>query len=136
MQTVVTKEFPAMDGAYAEVTAWVEAQLDVLACSTKTAMQIVMCLEEIFVNIAHYAYEDSQGTFLLKMWTDEDKIILEFRDHGVAFDPLAKPDPDVTLGIAERKVGGLGIYFVKKMMDEVRYARVDGENILTLVKKL
>lgn len=133
---VAVKEFPARDDAYADVTGWVEGRLEELGCPLKTAMQVIMCLEEIFVNIAHYAYGGGEGMLKLTLGFEGDVLTLEFRDSGVAFDPLAKPDPDITLGVEDRKIGGLGIYFVKQMMDDVKYARLGAENVLTVTKKL
>jgi len=93
-------------------------------------------VEEIYVNIAHYAYAPQTGTAKISVDIDTDKrqIVVEFRDSGMEFDPLAKPDPDTTLSAQERQIGGLGIYMVKKSMDDMTYTRSDGQNILTLYK--
>ena len=102
----------------------------------KQQMQIDIAAEEIFVNIAHYAYTPGTGeaTICVELYQDPSAIEITFIDQGVPYDPLAKPDPDVTLSAKERKIGGLGIFMVKKSMDEVRYEYLDGCNVLTIKK--
>ena len=73
---------------------------------------------------------------MISVTVDGETAGIEFRDRGIPFDPLARPDPDVTLSAEERGIGGLGIYMVKKTMDEVLYRRENGENVLTIRKKL
>ncbi len=121
-----------------EVTAAVDEALEALGCPMKLQMTIDLAVEEVFVNIAQYAYAPDTGDAEILVRTDDDSgtIEIEFRDSGVPFDPLAKPDPDVTLTAEERRIGGLGIFLVKKNMDEVTYRRQDGQNILTLTKKV
>jgi len=119
-----------------DVLAFVDACLEEAGCGMKTQMQIDVAVEEIYVNIAHYAYAPQTGTAKISVDIDTDKrqIVVEFRDSGMEFDPLAKPDPDTTLSAQERQIGGLGIYMVKKSMDDMTYTRSDGQNILTLYK--
>ncbi len=119
-----------------DVLAFVDAHLEEAGCGMKTQMQLDVAVEEIYVNIAHYAYAPQTGMAKISVDIDTDKrqIVIEFRDSGVEFDPLAKPDPDTTLSAEERQIGGLGIYMVKKSMDDVTYSRESGENILTLYK--
>ena len=121
-----------------EVIAFVDAQLEALGCPMKTQIQIDVAVEEIFVNIAHYAYAPGEGDAVIRVRADEAarRIEIEFRDSGVPFDPLQKDDPDVTLSAEERKVGGLGIFMVKKSMDSMAYARENGQNVLTIAKKV
>jgi len=121
-----------------QINAFIEGKLEEVQCMIKTQMQIIVAVEEIFVNIAHYAYENKTGDAHISMWLEEDPktVAIEFRDNGVFFDPLAKSDPDVTLSASERQIGGLGIYMVKKSMDDVQYRRENGQNILTIRKKL
>ena len=97
-----------------------------------------MAVEEIFVNIAHYAYAPGEGEAEIAALVEGDpaELVVEFRDSGVPYDPLAKPDPDVTLSAEERGIGGLGIYMVKKSMDDVQYRHEGGRNILTIRKRL
>ena len=119
-----------------KVLSFVDGTLEEAGCSMKTQMQIDVAVEEIFVNIASYAYAPGTGDAVIRTETGEDGVTIEFRDRGKPFDPLAKADPDVTLSAEERQIGGLGIYMVKKSMDEVSYRHEDGENILTIRKKL
>ncbi len=119
-----------------EVLALVDGALETLKCPMKTQMMIDLAVEEVFVNIAHYAYAPDTGDAEILVRTDPETatVEIEFRDGGIPFDPLAKPDPDVTLTAEERGIGGLGIYLVKKNMDAVTYCRVNGQNVLTLTK--
>ena len=121
-----------------EVMSFLEQHLEEADCSMKAQMQITVAVEEIFVNIAHYAYAPGKGNATLKLAIggEPKTMTLTFIDGGVPFDPLAKEDPDVTLAAEEREIGGLGIYMTKKTMDEVRYAYEDGKNMLTLVKQI
>lgn len=123
---------------FASVQDFVDEQLEAAECPMKIQMQIDIAVEEIFVNIAHYAYALGTGTAEISMEiTDSPKTaLITFSDSGTPYNPLDKPDPDVTLSAEERKIGGLGIYMVKKSMDEMRYEYSDGRNRLTLVKKL
>ncbi len=121
-----------------EVSAFVEGYLEKLDCPMKTMMQISVAVEEIYINIASYAYGDSIG--MAEILIDHDQALnsvsITFKDSGVFFDPLAKEDPDITLSAEERAVGGLGIFMVKKSMDDMKYKYEDGKNVLTIVKKL
>lgn len=121
-----------------KVQAFIEETLEEAGCSPKAMMQISIAVEEIFVNIASYAYPDGGGKARLEATIldgSERGVSLLFADSGVPFDPMAKEDPDVTLPAEERGIGGLGIYMVKKSMDDMYYKREDGENRLTIVKK-
>ena len=121
------------------VLEFVDARLEEENCSLKELMTINVAVEEIFVNIASYAYKSQEeGDAQISVWFEEDPktVSIEFRDSGVYFDPLAKDDPDVTLSAAERQIGGLGIFMVKKSMDAVQYKRENDQNILTIRKKL
>ena len=119
-----------------EVIAFVDTQLENFECSMKTQMQIDIAVEEIFVNIANYAYSPEEGPATVRVQTDSEKstVDITFIDHGVPYDPLAKQDPDVTLSAEQRAIGGLGIFMVKKSMDDVTYEYRDGHNILTIKK--
>ena len=121
-----------------QVLAFVDGQLETMDCSMKAQMQIDVAVEEIYVNIANYAYAPETGKAYISVRPDPENasVTIEFRDNGIPFDPLAKADPDVTLSAEERNIGGLGIYMVKKSMDAMEYSRKDGQNILTITKKL
>lgn len=121
-----------------EVLGFVDAELEMIDCPMKLQMQIDVAVEEMFVNIAHYAYVPDIGkaTIKLEMSEDNKMVAITFIDEGVPFDPTAKADPDVTLSAQERQIGGLGIFMVKKSMDSMEYERIDGQNILTITKSL
>ena len=121
-----------------QVLAFVDEQLEPLGCSIKTTTQIDVALEEIFINIVNYAYAPNTGTAVIRSQISGDPAILtvSFMDSGTPYDPLAKPDPNVSKPLRERQKGGLGIFLVKKTMDEMHYEYKEGHNILTLKKKL
>ena len=120
------------------VTDFVNEQLEALDCPMKAQMQIDIAIDELFGNIAHYAYnpEIGQATVRVEVVEDPLSVVITFIDKGVPYDPLAKADPDTTLSAEERDIGGLGIYMVKKSMDAVTYEYRDGQNILTIKKNL
>ncbi len=119
------------------VLEFVDRELEARDCSMKVQIQINIAVEEIFVNIAHYAYNPEVGPATIRVEILEDPLAvsLTFIDQGMPYDPLAKEDPDVTLAADERTIGGLGIFMVKKSMDDVKYEYKEGSNILTIVKK-
>ena len=121
-----------------EVLAFVEENMEKNECPIKVLMQVQIAVEEIFVNIAHYAYGSEQGTATIRAEVGGDplQVIITFIDQGVPYDPLQKEDPDVTLSAEDRQIGGLGIFMVKKSMDDVKYEYADGKNILTISKKI
>ena len=121
-----------------EVLAFVDSRLEELECPMKAQMQIDVAVEEIFVNIASYAYEGQPGSATIRMEVGQDpkSVAITFLDRGIPYNPVEKEDPDVSLPIEKRRIGGLGIYMVKKSMDEMLYERRDGYNILTIIKKI
>ena len=127
---------PAKPERLDEVTAFVDEFLEEKGCPLKVQMQIDLALEEIFINIASYAYGGGEGDAGIAASEEDGEVTLVFSDTGAPYDPLAKPDPDVTLSADERPIGGLGIFLVKKTMDCVSYARKDGKNILTVKKRI
>lgn len=129
---------PAVTERLPEVLAFVDGELEELDCSMKTQMQIDIAVEEIFANIAHYAYGDETGEAVIQCMSDSrsHQVIIRFLDQGSPYDPLSKTDPDISLSAEEREIGGLGIYMVKQSMDEVNYEYRDGQNILTIKKQL
>ena len=121
-----------------EVVAFIEEQLEAVDCPMKTQMQIDMAVDELFSNIAHYAYGDGTGDATVTFDFDPETCMasVTFEDSGVPYDPLKKTDPDVSLSAEERQVGGLGIFLVKKTMDAMEYERRDDRNVLTIRKKI
>ena len=135
---MLTKTFPAKTDALSDVLGFVDEMLQSYDCPMKIQMGICVAIEEVFVNIAHYAYGGGDGDMTLGIGFDEEtrNITFEMADSGVPFDPLKKPDPDITLSAEEREIGGLGIFITKKTMDSVSYSYEDGKNILTMIKKI
>lgn len=120
------------------VLAFVDEDLEAAECPMLTQTAIDIAVEEIFVNIANYAYGEETGTVVIQVTIHEDPPSAEitFIDTGVQYDPLANPDPDITLPSNKRKKGGMGIFMVKKSMDEMTYKYEGGKNILTIKKAL
>ena len=121
-----------------DVLAFVDGVLEEADCPMKKQLQIDVAVEEIYVNIASYAYAPGVGpaTIRVEIADAPRAATITFIDHGVPYDPLAKPDPDVTLSADQRQIGGLGIYMVKKSMDDMVYAYEDGCNVLRITKRL
>ena len=121
-----------------KVLEFVEGQLEALECSRKVITQLDIAVEEIFVNIASYAYDPLTGpaTIRTEITRDPLAVIISFIDNGIPYDPLAKPDPDINLPLKQRKQGGLGIFMVKNSMDDVNYEYKNGQNILTIKKNI
>jgi len=120
------------------VTEFVNAQLELIDCPIKVQMQIDIAIDELFGNIAHYAYNTEVGNATVRVEISEAPlaVIITFIDNGVPYDPLGKDDPDITLSAEEREIGGLGIYMIKKSMDEITYEYKDGQNILKIKKNI
>lgn len=132
------KVFPATKDALSDVMSFTEKCLQSFDCPMKSFMAICVAVEEIFVNIASYAYGESSGEACLSFGFDEAQrlMTLTVTDEGIPFNPLQKAEPDITLSAAEREIGGLGIFITKKTMDTVAYRYENGKNILTMTKKL
>ena len=120
------------------VIQFVDEQLDEYGCGMKQQMAIDLAVEELFVNIAHYAYNPDTGyaSVLVDVIKDPLSVEITFIDNGKPYDPLAKSDPDTSLSVEDRPIGGMGIFLVKKSMDLVNYEYKDGKNILTIKKNI
>lgn len=118
------------------ITDFVDERLEEMNCPVKAQMQLNIVIDELCSNVARYAYSDKTGKVTVSVDTVDKpmKVWLTFTDEGVPYNPLAKEDPDITLSAEERKLGGLGIYMVKKMMDEFHYEYKDSKNIVTVCK--
>ena len=135
---IMNKIFPAKIEVLSDVLGFVDQTLEKYECSMKIQTAVCVAIEEVFVNVAHYAYPDGEGDVSLSIDFDEQTRSVTFcmSDKGTPFDPLKKADPDITLSAEEREIGGLGIFITKKTMDSVTYAYENGENILTMIKKI
>lgn len=127
---------PAIIENVEKVTAFVNTELEKAKCSVKTKAEIDMAIDEVFSNIANYAYDlvTGKATIQIEMQDNPQAIVIKFIDEGKPFDPLKKKDPDVTLSAEKREIGGLGIFMVKKSMDDIKYEYKDNKNILTIKK--
>lgn len=121
-----------------KVQSFIDEQLEEVGCPMLTQVAIDVAVEELFVNIASYAYDQETGTVEVQVALHEDppSVEITFIDSGMRYDPLDKPDPDITLSARERRKGGLGIFIVKESMDDVSYEYRDEKNVLTIRKNL
>ena len=135
---MTNRTFPAKIEALTDVLGFVDLMLEKYECPMKIQTGVCVAIEEVFVNVARYAYKDGEGDAELTIGFNDESRTVTFiiKDKGVPFDPLQKPDPDITLSADERDIGGLGIFITKKTMDTVTYAYENGENILTMTKKI
>ena len=119
------------------VLAFVDQQMEEAGCAMKLMAQVDMAVEEIFVNIARYAYHPEVGEAIVRCEAGGEpfQVIVGFADQGRPYNPLEREDPDVTLDAEQRQIGGLGIFMAKKLMDDIQYEFRNGQNILTLRKK-
>jgi anti-sigma regulatory factor (Ser/Thr protein kinase) len=120
------------------VTDFVNEQLESCDCPMKAQMQIDIAIDELFSNIAHYAYNPETGDATVRVEVVEDPmaVVITFIDKGIPYDPLKKADPNTALSAEEREIGGLGIFIAKKTMDSIAYAYENNQNVLTMVKKI
>ena len=120
------------------ITTFVDEGLEQFDCPPRAQMQLDIAVDELFSNIAYYAYQPGTGTVTVRLEITEEpaSVMLTFIDGGIPYDPLSHADPDTTLSAEQRQIGGLGIYMVKKSMDEVSYQYTDGKNVLKIRKNL
>ena len=118
--------------------SYVTEQLEEAGFGPKQIMEVELAVEEIFCNIANYAYKPEKGDVLIRCEvteTDKCRITIEFIDKGTPYNPLERKDPDLTLGPEEREIGGLGIFLSKALTDSMSYRYEDGKNILVITKE-
>lgn len=120
------------------VTDFVNAELEKLDCPQKAKLQLDIAIDELFGNIVRYAYRPEVGPATVRISVCEDPLAVSvtFIDHGKPYDPLKNEDPDVTMGLDDREIGGLGIFIVKNSMDQISYSYENGQNILRIKKHL
>ncbi|MBQ7475927.1 MAG: ATP-binding protein [Selenomonadaceae bacterium] len=119
------------------VTEFIISSLEELNCKPKILLQMELVIEELFVNVAHYAYRPDVGKCIVQKEIETSpsrSITMTLIDSGIPYNPLEHEDPDTSLGVEEREIGGLGIFLVKKNVDEISYVYKDGQNILRLKK--
>ena len=135
---MVKRTFPAALEYLEQVQDFIDEQLEQHDCPMKAKFQLDVAVEEIFVNIAHYAYHPEVGEATVRCCVGGSplQVTIQFLDRGKPFNPLAKEDADTTLSAEDRDIGGLGILMVKKSMDAVDYTYENGKNILTIKKNI
>ena len=136
MNTSLT--LPARRDLLDRVQGFVDDILTGMDCDPAAVLQLQIVVEEVFINIASYAYAPETGEAEIRCDVEQNPphITIQFRDRGIPFNPLAKEDADITLSAEERGIGGLGIYMMKNYTDSVSYSYEDGQNILTIAKSL
>ena len=129
---------PADRSEFAVLQQWLLSIAAELDMQDRIRKQLMICCDEIFTNIASYAYPDGNGSVAVavEFVSETQNLRIIFSDSGTAFNPLEISEPDTSSALSERKIGGLGMFMVKKMMDSVEYCRKDEKNILTLTKCL
>lgn len=128
-------KIPATIDNLGQVLSFIETITEENEIAMQESMAVQIATEEVFVNIANYAYGDGEGEALIQVDITQSEIKLVFVDSGIPYNPLQKTDPDITLSMENRAIGGLGIYMIKESMDEVSYRYEDEKNILTLIKR-
>lgn len=126
--------YPAKAEALPQLLEFAEEQLEQAQCPMDVTMRLCIAIEEIFINICHYAYPEGWGEVTFCVTREEQGVTLLFEDSGIPFDPLAKADADPQAMAESEKIGGLGIHIVKKTMDQLHYCYQEGKNKLTLKK--
>ena len=120
-----------------KLNEFVEAIGNEFSLSPEVIFNVNLVLEEAVVNVINYAYpKEKHESIFLSARLHEGSIVLVLTDTGMEFDPTLVPEADITLSADERQIGGLGIFLIRQIMNEVRYERIDGKNILTLEKRL
>ncbi len=130
------KTFPAEVKQLDAIQAWVDSLLEAKDCPPSVMVQISVVVEELFVNIANYAYDGAAGDVTLRIAVDDGIFRMQFEDSGKPFDPLAHPALNTKEPLGKRRIGGMGIYIVRKTVDKIDYRRENGRNILTLYKRI
>jgi anti-sigma regulatory factor (Ser/Thr protein kinase) len=133
---VISITVPANNGSLTKLTEWLDGVLRGYRCPEAVSNQVMLANEEIFVNIASYAYPAPGGEVTARIAKKGNLLALRYEDEGVPFNPLETPEPETNMPPEDRKIGGLGIFLVRKMMDNVKYERVNDKNRLTLYKTL
>ena len=138
-EVTATLEVPAETAQIHAVNDFLHAELDRRLCPKRIQSQLDLVIEELFVNVCHYAYADTGKTGTVKVQrtysADPPCVKVKLIDEGVPFDPLAKPDVELPTSVDDLAIGGLGIFMVKNLVDDLHYERVDDANVVTILKK-
>lgn len=115
---------------------FLEQQAERYSIDAALLMQIKLAMDEAVTNVIQYAYPDSEGDIRIDIGCDKKRLKIVITDNGIPFNPLESHEPDITLALEERPIGGLGIFLVKQLMTNVGYERSEGKNILTMTKEI
>ena len=126
--------FQPIKGQAREILGAIQKSPEIASCNQKVALTLRLVCEEIVMNITSYAYLDGVDDFLDVDIQKTDRIVIRFEDGGVPFNPLVQEMPDTMLSWKKRRIGGLGIFLVRRKMDDVRYVYKNGKNVLTIEK--
>ena len=118
------------------VTKFVNKKLTCSLCPPSFQGDINLAVEEVFTNIVNHAYQPAGGSAFISVAVANEEVFVRFEDMGKPYNPLEHPEPDFEKPVMERKIGGLGVFLVKRLMDSVEYARIDNKNILVIRKKI
>ncbi len=119
-----------------EMVLFLEESLGSTGLSPTEAFDLQLAADEIFTNIASYAYGSESGSVSIEVIRDATTVVITFTDSGMPFDPESLPTPDISSGIEDRAIGGLGIHLARQLTDRLSYRRDDGRNILTIEKAI
>ena len=133
---MIEKSFEAKVDNLHLVLEFLESELEKNECNMKTSTSLAIAIEELFVNVASYAYPNGNGNATLKLDFVDNDVIITLVDSGIEFNLLEKEDPDISLKAEDRQIGGLGIYMVKMTMDDIKYSRDNNQNILVMRKRI
>ncbi len=130
------QSFIASLDEFPNVLSFNEETLESFGVEMKVLMSMNIVVEELFTNVAKFAYPNKEGKCDISIELVDNSLTYQIIDSGFAFDPLAKEDPDITLHAEDRDIGGLGILMCKKLTDEIKYERINNQNVVTFVKKI
>lgn len=133
---MIEKTFEAKKENLQTVLDFLESELINNGCNMKILTSLLIAMEELFINVASYAYPDNNGDATIIVDFKDNDLYLTLIDSGIEFNPLAKEDPNIKASAEERQIGGLGIFMVKKTMDDMSYKREDNKNILMMKKRI
>lgn len=125
--------FPAKVELIPQIGEYVSEYAEKAQLHPKQIIHLQVAIDEVVSNICHYAYQKPPGEVLVQIESEEGRFVVDFIDEGLPFDPLTVDEPNINADTADRDVGGLGIFLVRRVIDEVHYKRDGGKNILTLV---
>jgi serine/threonine-protein kinase RsbW len=132
---LLERSFPALLAHVSEVVGWVSELASQAGIAAERLMRLELAVEEALANLCNHAYAGTSGDMVVRVRSDANRFLVELEDAGPPFDPLAAPEPDVTQKLENRRPGGLGIFLMRRAVDELRYRRQGDRNVLSMVVK-